>query len=92
MKKRILITVAWFVIGIVVTAAIAAVVVSNSPHRERNARAAAFGSAGGLVVAIGCGAIWLPWAARVGKKRREERERAKLAAKKDKRRKRQSGR
>jgi len=74
-KKRILVTVAWIVLGILVSGAITAVLLQDAPRREWNARAGAAGSLAGLVIAVGCGAIWLPWAARIGAEKRKERER-----------------
>lgn len=84
-RKRIQVTVAWLVIGISLAAVAGFFMVKDAPRRERNQRASAAGSFGGLVVAAGIGVIWLPYAAAVGKKRREERERARKAAKNRKR-------
>jgi hypothetical protein len=88
LRKRIQITVAWLVIGISLAAVGGFFMVKDAPRREWKQRAAAAGSFGGLVVAVGCGVIWLPYAAAVGKKRREERERARHAAKDQKRKRR----
>ena len=74
-KIRILVTVAWIVLGILVSGAITAFLLQDAPEREWNARAGAAGSFAGLVIAVGCGAIWLPWAARIGAEKRKERER-----------------
>jgi hypothetical protein len=74
-KKRILVTVAWIILGILISGAITAFLLQDAPRREWNARAGAAGSFAGLVIAIGCGAIWLPWAARIGAEKRKERER-----------------
>ncbi len=73
-RKRILVTLAWIVLGIVVSGAVTAVLLQDVPRRQWNARAGAAGGFAGLIIAIGCGAIWLPWAAKVGKQKRQERE------------------
>jgi hypothetical protein len=88
LRKRIQVTVAWLIIGISLAAVAGFFMVKDAPVRERNKRAEAAGSFGGLVVAAGCGVIWLPYAAAVGKKRREERERERRAEKNQKRKRR----
>lgn len=73
-RKRILITFAWIVAGIVVSGTVTVFFLQDVPRRQWNARAETAGGFAGLVISAGCGAIWLPWAAQVGKKKRAERE------------------
>jgi hypothetical protein len=74
LKYALWATAAWTVIGV---GASAAVLWYISTHPVRGARArdraAVAGQAAGIVVAAGYGVIWLPYAAAVGRKRREAR-------------------
>lgn len=54
-------------------------------NRAKEERARLFGQGAGTVTAIGYGVIWLPYAYRVGKQRREEEVRAEKKGKKGRR-------
>jgi hypothetical protein len=82
LKNRILLSIAWFILCIVIGTAAFAVMINNSPRRDRDARASMLGGGMGVLVSIGWAGLWLPYAAEIGKKRREERTRANRKAKK----------
>jgi hypothetical protein len=82
LKHVIIGTIVWLVLIVVAGVGIAASF-AGKPGAEQ--RAQSLGQGLGIVAAIGLGALWLPWAAKVGKKRREAllaRQSAKGAAKK----------
>lgn len=77
LKQRILLSIGWLVLCIVLGVAIIIPVASSgATSRERNQRATMVGGGMGTLASIGWAGLWLPWAAAVGKRRREERQRA----------------
>lgn len=76
LKQRIILSIAWFVLCLVIGTAAFAMMVNNAPRRDRGARASILGGGLGVLVSAGWAGLWLPYAAVIGKKRREERSRA----------------
>lgn len=81
-KQRVILSVAWFVLCLVIGTAAFAMMVNNAPHRDRGARASQLGSGMGVLTSVGWAGLWLPYAAAIGKKRREKRARASRKRKK----------
>ena len=84
MKNRILLSVAWFVLCVVLGSVGFAVMVNSAPRRQRTERASMLGVGAGALVGVGWAGLWLPYAAAIGKQRREERARAKRKRRKRK--------
>lgn len=83
LKTAFIATGVWTVVGLVLSVVLVIAIASGSTRRsEANQRASMAGSGAGLVMAIGYGAIWLPYAAAMGKRRRAEREHTKEAKQK----------
>jgi hypothetical protein len=77
LKQRIVLSLGWLVLCVVIGFAIIIPVASSgATSRERNERASMVGVGMGTVVGIGWAGLWLPWAAALGRQRRDERERA----------------
>ena len=84
-KLALILTGAWTLLMIAVCSGLIWFVTARVPRHEQERRAGMLGSGAATVAAIGYGAIWLPWAVVVGRKRREraERERAEQDRRKD---------
>ncbi len=91
LKKRILLTVACIFVSFLLGGALAIFLVNRgAASMGSDAKAALAGQVSAVIAGVGCGVLWIPWAAEQGKKRREERERAFKAASRPKKRTRQS--
>lgn len=78
LKRVVIGTVIWFVLMMVISLGIFYQIFQDSKNtRERNARAAKLGTGMGALTVMGWGVLWLPWAAQVGKRRREAKAREK---------------
>jgi hypothetical protein len=76
-KKRVLISIAWFVLMIVVGIGGVFWIQSDTRNNEeRTQRAGVLGTGLGCLGGVGFAVLWLPYAYRLGKQKREERERA----------------
>jgi len=74
LKRVVIGSVIWFVAMMIVSAGLFWWMWNDAKaNRERKERAGKLGSGMGVITAVGWGALWLPWAAKVGKKRRAER-------------------
>ena len=83
LKKRIILSVAWLLLCVVIGfAAVIFVATGEGSSADRTARAGLVGTGMGTVVGIGWAGLWLPYAAAMGKQRRAERERARRKKKK----------
>ena len=73
LKHALIASGVWTVVGVVAAVGLITYIASQRlPRRVAEQRAQTAGGAAGVVVAVGYGAIWLPYAAAVGKRRREE--------------------
>src|SRR5688500_1418212 len=75
-KRRVIFTAIW--IGVVFLIGIAGfvyIVVQEPSRSEAAQRAGMLGGGLGVVAAIGCGILWLPHIAEVGRRNREKRQR-----------------
>jgi hypothetical protein len=77
-RLALILTGVWTLVVVAGCAAVLWYVMANAPRSTAEARLGQAGTGCGTVAALGYGAIWLPWAAAWGKRRRErlERERA----------------
>ena len=76
-KKRILISIAWFALMIAMGIGGVFWIQSDTPNNEeRTERAGVLGTGLGCLGGVGFAVLWLPYAYRLGKQKREERERA----------------
>jgi hypothetical protein len=83
LKTSLIATAAWTVLMLVISVgAIVYVGTRPVPNRVKNERASQLGGGLGVFTAIGYGAIWLPFAAKIGKQRREQRTKASRKKKK----------
>lgn len=73
-KKMIIISIAWTVFMLIVAFVIGFVFIGADASNGA-ARGRMLGQGIGVVVSIGYAALWLPWAAKIGKQKREEKER-----------------
>ncbi len=81
-KKRILISIGWFVLVMAIGVGGVFWIQSNTHNNEkRTQRAALLGTGLGCLGGVGFAALWLPFAYRLGKQKREEREELQRAAK-----------
>ncbi|MBC8324198.1 MAG: DUF4339 domain-containing protein [Verrucomicrobia subdivision 3 bacterium] len=72
LKRVVIGSAIWFVLMMAISIGIFYHIFQDSKNnRERNARAAKLGAGMGALTAMGWGVLWLPWAAQVGKRRRE---------------------
>lgn len=71
LKHALIASAVWTVIGLAGCVALVVVIAGSRPTRAAEQRAAQAGGGAGTVMVIGYGAIWLPFAAAVGKRRRE---------------------
>ena len=79
LKRVVIGSVIWFVLMMCISLVIFYQIFQDTKNdRERNARAAKLGTGMGALTAVGWGVLWLPWAAQVGKRRREARAREQL--------------
>lgn len=77
LKTILLATAGWTLFAIVVSVALISYIVANPvAGLSAEKRAQMLGSGVGMFVAIGYAVIWLPYAYKLGKKRREAREAA----------------
>jgi hypothetical protein len=78
LKKRILFSVYWLVlIFVLAIGTFFWIAAGEPPSPETAARASMAGSGFGILASIGFGILWLPYAFEVGKRKREQQERAK---------------
>lgn len=76
-KKRILISIGWFVLVMAIGVGGVFWIQSNTHNNEkRTQRAALLGTGLGCLGGVGFAALWLPFAYRLGKQKREELQRA----------------
>ena len=74
LKRVVIGSVIWFVVMMIVSAGLFYLMWNDSKNnRERQERAGKLGAGMGVITAVGWGVLWLPWAAKVGKKRRAAR-------------------
>lgn len=74
LRRVVIGSVIWFVLMMILSAGLFYWMWNDSKNnRERQERAGKLGVGMGVITAVGWGALWLPWAAKVGKKRRAER-------------------
>lgn len=75
--KRILVSIAWFMLMIVVGIGGVFWIVSETQNNtERTQRSGVLGTGLGCLGGVGFAVLWLPFAYRLGKQKRAERERA----------------
>lgn len=78
LKKSLMSTAIWMGFVVVISIAIISYLVSNPiPGVSMEERSRLIGGGIGTISGIGLGVIWIPFAARLGKERREAMERAK---------------
>ena len=79
LKRVVIGSAIWFVLLMGISLGIFYQIFQDSKNtRERNARAAKLGTGMGALTVVGWGVLWLPWAAQVGKRRREAKARERL--------------
>ena len=77
LKRRVLFSIDLLLVCLVVgIAAIGAVSAGSSSPQDANERASLLGTGLGVLVGIGWAGLWLPYAAALGKKRRQDQQRA----------------
>ena len=71
LRRVVIGSVIWFVLLMILSAGLFYWMWNDAKtNRERKERAAQLGTGMGMITAVGWGVLWLPWAAKVGKKRR----------------------
>jgi len=76
-KTRILVSLAWFVLVIAIgVGGVFWIQSDTSDSQERTRRAGILGTGLGCLGGIGLGVLWMPYAYRLGRKKRAEREQA----------------
>ena len=74
LRRVVIGSVIWFVLMMILSAGLFNWMWNDAKtNRERKERAAQLGTGMGMITAVGWGVLWLPWAAKVGKKRRAAR-------------------
>lgn len=73
-KLALILTGAWTVLVMIACGGGIWFVTTQVPRHQQERRASALGSATATVAVVGYAAIMLPWAAAIGKKRRQQRE------------------